>query len=203
MQPESETPVPQQAPPPAPETHWIVAAITARWPAMKKFIVHVAFLAVGALAMIFLYEKFIIPGKDAEIGALQQQKEKMATDLQREDRENDKLRNDVAAYQSSNASKSFPLKKRAQILAKQLTEFADSIEGTNWDNGRAINQWSQRFESRANVMLQEMDELGEHSEKISQVDLQQYNPNVFPGQVKELAKEIDRLAVDLPDVEKP
>jgi hypothetical protein len=51
--------------------HWILAAVAERWPALKRFLLPMALLVAGALAMMFLYDEFIIPGKDATIQALQ------------------------------------------------------------------------------------------------------------------------------------
>jgi hypothetical protein len=48
--------------PTEPEVHWIWAAITKKWPAVKGFVVHLALFALGVLSMIFLYDKFIISG---------------------------------------------------------------------------------------------------------------------------------------------
>lgn len=64
----------QSTPPPAtpePEMNWIFAAIARRWPAVKNFLGHLACFVAGALLITFLYDKFIIPGKDSTIQALQ------------------------------------------------------------------------------------------------------------------------------------
>ena len=198
-------------PPPKPEMHWILAAIAERWPAVKNFFIHLAFLVAGALAILFLYEKFIIPGKDAQIGALTQQKEKLSTDLQREDRENDKLRNENAQYQSVHDEKNFPLKKRAQILANQINDYADKLfDSLKSPNG--YNQWQQkstewgdRFAPRIYVMLKQMDELGQHSD-LFETNNYPYILNNQPLTVmplKAMASELNKLAGGFPDVAAP
>lgn len=206
MSPESESSTPQPAKQPSspgPEMHWIVAAITQGWPAMKKFIVHFAFFATGALLVYCLYQSFVIPGKDATIASLQQQKEKLNTDLQREDRENDKLRNENALKWSAHDEKSFPLKKRAKILAKQINEFADAVEKGTIDFNQRQNEWNQRFIPRIGVILVQLDELGQHSERLEQEQNVLALMNQFPSVAKEIAKEINKLADNLPDSDSP
>ena len=159
--------------------------------------------------MLFLYEKFILPGKDAEMSSLRQEKEKLQTDLQREDRENDNLRNQNALLQSSHDEKSFPLKKRAQILAKQIDDFANQIHWPPTDmvlRSQQYNEWSDRFAPRVQVMLKQLDELGQHSDFFETNNYGYLLMNYAPDEVKQLksvASELNRLADKLPDVESP
>jgi hypothetical protein len=186
-----------------PETNWIIATLKKEWPSLKKFLVHLACITFGAVCISVLYEKFIIPGKDSTIGALQQEKEKLSNDLQREDRENDKLRNEVATYQSAHDEKSFPLKKRAQILARQINEFADAVKKGSIDLGQRQNEWNNRFEPRITVILSQLDQLGQHSEKLEQTENVFAFQNEFPTVAKDIATEINKLADGLPDSESP
>ena len=115
----------------------------------------------------------IIEGKQTQIDFLN-------TKLDASLKENEKLRNENALFQSAHDEKSFPLKKRVQILAKQLCEFADAVDKgrTNtggldyqaWANLRR-DEWQNRLVPRLNVMIRQLDELGQHSENIQNKNL--------------------------------
>jgi hypothetical protein len=61
-----------QTPTPEPEMHWILALIARKWPVVKNFFIHIACVTLGVVAMIFLYDKFIIAGKQEQIDLLNQ-----------------------------------------------------------------------------------------------------------------------------------
>ena len=120
-------------------------------------------------------------------------------------RENDKLRNENAAYAAAHSEKSSPLKNRAIILAKQFSEFGDLVStNENVYNAQALQKgelyremWQVRFEPRVSEILKELDVQGQSSDYLP-AGVSSYN---MPSgeQVKKIASEIDRMAKNLPE----
>jgi len=200
----------QATPAEKPEVGWVMALISKEWPAIKKFFVHIAFFVAGALAVMFLYEKFIIPGKDAtivQLGATISQKDETVRTISEERdsalRENTNLRSQNALYQSAHDEKSFPLKKRVHILTKQLDEFADGIAQGKIDINQRNSEWNERFMPRINVLQGQLDEQGQHSDEFDKpLD---YNLMTFhyPQYITNIAMQFNKLADALPDGEAP
>jgi hypothetical protein len=109
--------------------------------------------------------------------------------------------------------KIFPLKKRAQILAKQMTEYADEIEkditakhhfdATLWDY-----QWESRFVPRIHLMINQLDEVGQHSPALDNLSenllmIQQTGNTIVSQYIRQWANEINKLAAGLPESASP
>ena len=182
--------------PPEPEGHWIFAALKREWPALKKFFIHLACFTAGAIFILFLYEKFLIPGKDSTIISLQQEKDKLNNDLQREDRENDKLVKQVDNLRIYRAQDAMPLKKKALILAQQIQNFTKDWKDTDSPNVQADNvqKYLQRFGLRASIMREDLDQNGQQSDALDKV---MYNFSSNYQDVRAIASEVERLAKNL------
>lgn len=179
----------------------------------------IAFLAVFVFSLVaawLLTWQAVVPEKNEQVNTKQGIIDRKQSDidslskqLEAANRENDKLRNVNAQYQSAHDEKNFPLKKRGQILAKQLSEFVDeldkdrtnAINNLNWRELRN-DEWQNRFAPRINVMTKQLDELGQHSDKIQKLDIAYYPNFGDPSsdlQLRELAAELNKLAAGLPD----
>jgi hypothetical protein len=161
-------------------------------------------------AGIFTYEQHyyyagILTEKDGTIV----QKDATITTISEErdaaNRENDRLHNDVAAYQAANAAKSSPLKDRAKILAQQLLDFSEltrtNSAGSNWNLQNQYRQeWNGRFDPRLDSILNELDVRGQYSQFIPAGNDYQL-PN--PDQLKTISSEINRMADALQEPDSP
>jgi hypothetical protein len=117
-----------------PEDNWIFAALKKEWPVVKKFIIHLACFAAEVVCILFLYEKFVIPGMDGE---LHQKDETIRTISEERDganRENEKLSKQIEELRIYRAQDTMPLKAKALILAKQIRDFTKDWKDTDSPN---------------------------------------------------------------------
>jgi len=144
-------------------------------------------------------------GQLAQIQAQEATIKDISEERDHANRDNEKLRRDVAAFQAVHDDKSFPLKKRALILSSQLKEYAARlIDATNKNDpvkrNEINNEWENRFQHRVNLVLSQLDEYGQHSEKLeSSVNY----VGIYSPQAAELislySSEIARMANNLAD----
>lgn len=169
---------------------------------MKKFVVHFAFLAVGALAVLFLYEKFIIPGKDANLAQKDETIRTVSEERDAANRENDKLRRDNEWLKNYRSKETMPLKQSALLLARQIHEYIKDWKDTD-DPGKKesnIQKYLQRFGLRASIMRDDLDQNGQHSDAFDKV---MYNFSFNYEDVRTIADQIEKLANNLPDQSNP
>ena len=191
---------------------WFGYHLTKDWRIMMQAPIAFTGVFVFSLAASWLLTwNVVVPEKDTQLATKQEiidQKqsdiESLSKRMESAERENDKLRSELSSSQTGHDEKTFPLKRRAQILAKQLTDFAAEMEA---DNSRAkfalfMNEWNIRFPSKMDVILRELDEHGFYSEKIETNNVQIYQPD-SAKQIRDIASEIKRMADELPETEVP
>jgi predicted RNase H-like nuclease (RuvC/YqgF family) len=174
----------------------------------------IAFLAVLVFSLAaswLLTWQVVVPEKDQQlltkqdnIDGKQTQIDFLNTKLDAANRDNEKLRSDNANLQEARDEKNFPLKKRAQILAQQIADFADSIE--NDKSGQKYqflsNEWNNRLSQRIDAAVRALDEMGQHSDKIEQFNQMNFgmiNDPRFISGIREEAVEIKKLADAIPE----
>jgi hypothetical protein len=180
----------------------------------------IAFLAVFVFSVTvawLLTWKVVVPAMQVQIDTKQGIIDRKQSDvdslkgqLDSANRENDKLRNENAAYEAAHADKSSPLKDRAIILAKQLSDFGDLVKTNENDNTGPGYQkrelyremWSVRFEPRVSEILKELDVLGQSSDYLPAGISDSFNIPTS-DQTKMIASEINRMATNLPELESP
>jgi hypothetical protein len=82
-------------------SEWIIKTWKKEWPKVKDSpysfaVVLVSGFVIGILLMYFLYSIFVLPGKDSQIGSLQQQKDLCQTQKDELLKEKDKLASQIA-----------------------------------------------------------------------------------------------------------
>ena len=151
------------------------------------------FFTIGAGGITFLYGQFIIPGKEAEIGALERQNENLKTELENKEKE-------TPLPQPAQVDKSSTLKQRAKILAIQLEEFAIATQTTASKMSPSQSQflydreWHTRFQTRIKAISEELDEQGQFSDELM-IGLTDNRPSCRDLQT--LSATIAKLADDL------
>ena len=154
-------------------------------------------LAVASIAVItslsgfFLAWNIVVASKDATIEALRTAKEIG-------DKENDKLRGQVADLRAYRAQDATPLKKKALILAQQIREFTASWKDTDAPGVQSENvmKYLGRFGLRAQIMRDDLDQNGQHSDSFDKV---MYDFSNNYQDVRTIAAEIERLGKKLSD----
>jgi hypothetical protein len=170
-------------------------------------------VAIGAFLIASWYYSGEISAQHATIeekdGTIEQKDETIRTISEERDaanRENDRLHNDVEAYQAANAAKSSPLKDRIKILAQQLLDFSELTRTNSAGNNNYIllsqyrNEWNGRFEPRLDSVLNELDVRGQYSQFIPAGEDYQL-PN--PDQIKTISSELNRMADALQESDTP
>jgi|SRR5665213_213629 len=108
--------------------------------------------------------------------------------------------------------KSTSLKQRAQLLANQLTDFADEMDNDKVPTNLRLyqNEWDHRFPNKIDALLKELDAQGQFSQKIEKesngLDINGYGvafQTDTAAKIRDVASEIKRMADDLPESKKP
>ena len=123
----------------------------------------VACVAASAIIWAALYFAYgrIIDAKDATIQAKESERDRYKSEVERLEKELSKIKPNWREDAS-------PLKKRAEILAAQLSEFA-TVMATNTDSGTHLQMcqaYEFRFATRVEKLRNALDESGVHSELI-------------------------------------
>jgi predicted RNase H-like nuclease (RuvC/YqgF family) len=137
------------------------------WPHLKAAPLAVASVAVVAFLMGFLLAwNIVVAGKNTTIETLttaSKEKDSKIDQLQKED---DKLQKQNRELNSALAEFNAPLKKRALILATQLTDFARPSQSDSERMNRYY-EFQNRFERRINDTVAQLDEVGQHSDLLN------------------------------------
>jgi hypothetical protein len=185
---------------PEPKMHWILDIFQRKFPAVKNFLIHIACFAAGCILILFLYEKFIIPGKDATLAqkdetirTVSSERDSIKREFDRLSTENEQLR----AYRGKDAP---PLKQDALILAHQIHDYIKDWKDTDPPDQQYHNvqKYVERFGTRASLMRDDLDQNGKDSPEFDKVMFNFYNNYNYKG-VQTIADEIEKLANNLPD----
>ena len=169
----------------------------------------IAFFAVLvfsiSLAWLFTWQA-VVPQKNEQLATMREQNDYLTKKLEGSEKEADQLRSELATARTTpHDEKTFPLKKRALILSSQLKDYAarliDVVSKNDMVKRNEItNEWENRFRNRVYLVLSQLDEYGQHSEKLETTANQQ---GIYSPQAADLinlyASEIGRLANNLPD----
>jgi DNA repair exonuclease SbcCD ATPase subunit len=155
-------------------------------------------VAVGALVTIFMYDKFIIPGKDAELSQKNETIRTVSEERDRANRENGQLTKQVDQLRIYRGQDAPPLKRKALILAQQIQDFTKDWRDTDSPEvqNETVFKYLTRFGLRAQIIRDDLDQNGQLSEALDNV---MYNFGYNYKDVRKIAEEIEKLAKKLPE----
>lgn len=200
---------PAQTPPQPPNIgeplKWFGYHLTKDWHLMTK--APIAFLAVLLLSLLlarlYIWDS-VIPEKDEQLKTKQSQIDFLTKKLEASDKDTDRLRAENAAYRAGHDDKSLPLKKRVLILSDQLEEYKSRFTDawTKRDTTRMATlsyEWENRFKNRVDVAESQLDDNGQHSEKLERIGYIDFYNSDPTAAVELIASELKRMAEALPD----
>jgi hypothetical protein len=187
---------------------WLGYHLSKDWRMLMK--APIAFLAVLLIAIgiawIFIWQ-VVVPMKNEQLTTKQGQVEYLTKKLEESEKDGERLKNDLAASRTApHDEKTFPLKKRALILSAQIKEYQSRLVAARGSNDQTKiipveTEWRNRFENRVPFVLSQLDEYGQHSEKLESANnalFNVYGPD-FANGLNLYAEEIGRMANNLPD----
>jgi hypothetical protein len=122
---------------------------------------------IGFLAGWVFTWQIVVPSKNASIETLQisdNAKKSKIDDLQKE---NDRLVKQNTDLKAATSDRATTLKKRTTVLVNQLSEFAKT-HAKDADTDALQDVFRQRFSGRVSGIVKELDEAGQHSDRLSQ-----------------------------------
>lgn len=170
-------------------------------PVIKQAPISFAFVSVVAFGAIWLVFHFTYGGrldsKDATIQSVEHERDRFKTEAERLEKENGRLKQGLPATPLGS------IKKQAEVLADQLSEFSIALSKTPPEGPHhGYDYFNFRFRDRIRRLRDALDEIGVHSDLLDQApglgDFMMLNgDNKSVATIESAAKEIRRLIKDL------
>lgn len=163
-----------------------------------------AWKAVVSIAVICFVAGFlvawnlVVASKNAAIETLQisnSTKQSRIDDLLKDA---EKQSHQIAELRTYRGQDVLPLKKKALILAQQIEEYISGWKDTDDGNTQSqnVNNYLQRFGLRAQIMRDDLDQSGQHSDAF---DKAMYNFQFNYQDIRIIAAEVEKLGKNLSD----
>ena len=140
----------------------------------------------------------VVASKNATIETLTTANTDKASKIETLNKDYEKLSKQNADLKQALIDRQLPVKKRATILAQQLTDLAKRFDKNNAANWQSLGvEYQNRFLGRIETVVSQLDEMGQHSEVLDKNLRFVIGDHDFGEHVLTLAKELDRLAGNL------
>ena len=215
--PSSGLPNPEQPPPITEFSKWLGYHFTKDWRNIVKYPIALLAVCVFIIVVAWLITwHVVVPEKNEQLATKQEMIDNkqdridfLNKKLDESERDNDKLRSQNEEYASARAEKTFPLKKRIFILSDQIDEWASRVWAAgkkgDWNTLNSLNnEWQTRLESRYEVSVKQLDELGHYSQSVPPtLWFPQIQAPGVSGDMTNITSGLRQLANNLPDDEEP